>query len=213
MLREYSIAGPEHRLGLFEIGLFEYYLDDGEKRIANMIEAENDAIDEYSRRDVEYNDTSMTAVQYFEKRIRYSHIIYLNTLLEKCLKEGCARIKDTVGLQEIPFNWTELKGNSWEQCTKCLKVYAKVEIEDSQKEKIRTLSDIRNNIVHDGGSVDESFANRISGVAGLRIRSAEIHIDGQYVRDMLEIVKSIAEKIDHEITKIEDRILKPELNI
>jgi hypothetical protein len=213
MRKEFSIAGSEHRLGLFEIDLFEYYFEENEKRIAKLIDEENQQIQECNRLKAEYSDSGIIAVQYFEKRIRYSHIVYLTTLLEKCLKEACGRIKDTIGSQEVPFNWTELKGSTWEQCTKFLKEYAKVEVETKKQKKIRILHEIRNKIVHDGGEVDQNFCTKIAEVAGVDCRSSEIHVDGQYVRDMFEIVKSIAEKIDHSIGVIENRILKPELCI
>ncbi len=47
--------------------------------------------EQYPNGDPEVNDSGIVAVDYYARRIRYSHVIYLVSLLESCLNEPAPR--------------------------------------------------------------------------------------------------------------------------
>lgn len=211
-LRPFRIAEPEHRLGLFEIGLFKYYLGESRKVLTQMRVSEEEVMRECNEQGLEYDDAGIVVVEYFEKRVRYSHIIYLVTLLESCLKEACVRLRNAVGPQEVPFNWNDLKGNAWSQCTKYLEAYARIKIKQISKNRIRFLHEVRNSIVHDGGKVAEDFLTKIPKGSSIKIRSGEIIVGDIYVMRMFIEIKAIAAVVERGIIEIKDRLVEPKLH-
>jgi hypothetical protein len=76
---------------IYELELFEWYISETEQLLETMLEGERQYIAEQvdaGREDI--NDSGIVAVEYYTKRIRYSHVIYMASLLEVFLeREGC----------------------------------------------------------------------------------------------------------------------------
>src|SRR5450759_2006041 len=70
-------------LDLYEIELFVWYAKETEAVLEKMLSSEVAYIREQSTQgNPEINDSGIVAVDYYARRIRYSHVIYLVSLLE-----------------------------------------------------------------------------------------------------------------------------------
>src|SRR4029434_7759218 len=80
-------------LDLYEIQLFDWYVKETEAVLNQMLSSEHAYIQEQIAAGVpDANDSGIVAVEYYTKRIRYSHVIYLTSLLETCLERACSNL-------------------------------------------------------------------------------------------------------------------------
>ena len=111
-------------LDVFEIELCDWYFSKTEAVLTEMLSIERAYIQEQAATQAEdINDSGIVAVEYYTKRIRYSHVIYLTSLLETCLERACSKLTSAVGTKNIPFAFNELTGDQWSKKRKFLERY------------------------------------------------------------------------------------------
>jgi hypothetical protein len=102
-------------LDIYEIELFDWYIKETERLLSGMLSSERAFIQEQVQSGTEdINDTGMLAVEYYLKRVRYSHVIYIASLLEIFLERSCVTLEEILGKQNLPFTTADLKGSQWE---------------------------------------------------------------------------------------------------
>src|SRR5665647_2544818 len=77
-------------LDTYELELFDWYIKETETLLDEMLSSERAFIQEQVQAGAEdLNDSGIVAVDYYLKRVRYSHIIYMASLLESFLDRSC----------------------------------------------------------------------------------------------------------------------------
>ncbi|CDH45917.1 hypothetical protein [Candidatus Contendibacter odensensis] len=113
----------------YELQLFDWYIRETEQLIAGMLSAEKTYIQEQIDAGAEdINDSGIVAAEYHLKRVRYSHVIYMTSLLEIFLERSCEKLTNIIGKQNMPFNVGDLQGDPWSVKRKFLERYGKFEI-------------------------------------------------------------------------------------
>jgi hypothetical protein len=141
---------------VYELELFEWFVKETEQILATMLEAEQQFIGEQvasGREDI--NDSGIIAVEYYTKRIRYSHVIYMASLLEVFLERECSRLTQTLGPASISFELRELKGDQWSTKRRYLERYGRFKIPDTIWNVASAVTTLRNALVHDNGIVED----------------------------------------------------------
>lgn len=101
-------------LDIYEFELFDWYVKGTETLLSGMLSSERAFIQEQVQSGAEdINDSGMVAVEYYLKRVHYSHVIYMASLLETFLERSCTALTTAVGEQNLPFTTAELKGDQW----------------------------------------------------------------------------------------------------
>lgn len=136
-----------------ELELFAYYLKDSEARIGEMEGAEP--------RDPD--NSGLVVASYFARRIRYSHVVYLYSLLEEILKRECARLHSLDG-GRFPVPPAE-KPHLMKQY---LESNAGFKVPKDISDSTRRLGDVRHVIVHNNGYVDMDVDKRSQRLVRLR---------------------------------------------
>ena len=128
-----------------ELELFEFYVKETAK-IIDAMDSEKDPDDDRAER-------------YFRRRMMYSHVIYMASLLETYLKRACARVEASRPLAESKsakngcFKLQDIRGDKWDQPKKFLEVYCRFDFPGCWA-TLRLLADVRNVLVHDNGSLE-----------------------------------------------------------
>jgi len=108
-------------LDIFELELFDWYVKETESVLRQMLAGEHAYIQEQIAAGTpDVNDSGMVAVDYYGKRLRYSHIIYLTSLLETCLERACTTLTTAIGKDAVPFSLEDLGGDQWSKRRKFL---------------------------------------------------------------------------------------------
>ena len=200
MLRELG----NYTFDYFEIELFEWYVQETEKVLNEMATAEHSYIQKQVASDVpELNDSGLVAVDYFARRIRYSHVIYLTSLLETSLERACSTLSRAVGEENIPFRLGELSGDQWSRRRRFLERYGRFELPADLWSELKVLIKVRNYLVHENGStakLDEKLRNRLTKCVGLDVSSYEFRIEDAFVKQAFEHVRSF-------VAVVEERVL------
>lgn len=116
-------------LDIFELELFDWYTRETEAVLGAMSAGEHAYIQEQiNAGTLDINDSGAVAVDYYAKRLRYSHVIYLTSLLETCLERACATLTTALGKDAVPFGPDELMGDQWSTKLKFLERYGHFEI-------------------------------------------------------------------------------------
>lgn len=213
LLRKKWLGGlrDEAVLDTFELELFSWYLRETNALIARM-EAEEVAYvqRQYEAGDPEPNDSGIVAATYYARRVRYSHVIYLASLLESIMKRECGRLIAALGGKNVPFRPSDLKGDPWTAKRRFLEKYGHFEIEPDLWRPLQQLLDVRNMLVHDNGGVDSLRADQRAALAkvnGVQIVSDELEITAEYVQTAFEGVKRVASVLDAGIRLVIDRAI------
>lgn len=198
---------------IYELELFDWYVKETEKLLDNMLSVEHAFIKEQlqASRNV-INDSGMVAVEYYLKRVRYSHVIYMTSLLETFLERSCRVLTTAVGAQNIPFTAAELKGDQWTVKRKFLERYGKFSIPDSLWSEIQALINLRNNLAHDNGDISglkPEQKNMLAKHNGLNIDGDEVVIEADFIQAMFEAIKAVAQFVEKEIGALIDRAIRP----
>lgn len=91
-------------LGVFELSLFEFYMNENAATIDRMLSAERAYVEEQERCGIEMvNDSGIVAAEYFTKRIRYADVIYLWSLIETFLESACKKLELVLNRPDIRF--------------------------------------------------------------------------------------------------------------
>lgn len=192
---------------VFEVELFAWYVKETESLMHKMLSSEQAYIQERVAEGApEINDSGMVAVEYFTKRIRFSHVIYLTSLLESCLERACSNLSIAIGKEQIPFGLKELKGDQWSKRREFLERYGRFVLPNDLWPK--TLITVRNYLVHENGSTEnmkENDRKQLESCPGLDINSYEIKIEEDYIQDAFQAVKLFVKAADEEVGKVVQR--------
>ena len=202
-------------LGTFELELFDWYVQETEEILNGMLSAEGSYIQEQIDAGIEVpNDSGMVAVEYYLKRVRYSHVIYMTSLLEIFLERSCGRLTIIVGEQNMPFTTTELKGDQWSVKRKFLERYGEFSISKKVWSEIEALIFLRNNIAHDNGSTKKLKPNDKTMLAkrpGVKVSGYEVEIEAEYVRSAFEAIRSVVQFVEAQLGEVVGRAICPKI--
>lgn len=201
-------------LDIYELELFDWYVKETEAVLSQMLATEHAYIQEQVAAGVpDINDSGMVAVGYYAMRIRYSHIIYLTSLLETCLERACSTLSVAVGKEAMPFGLAELTGDQWSKKRKFLERYGHFELPKDLWSEVLLLISIRNYLVHENGStsnVPDDQRMALNKRPGLDIDSHEFNIEEAYVRHAYKAVKSFVRAVEERLGEVIRRAKGPE---
>lgn len=202
-------------LDSYELELFEWYVNETENVIVEMLSAERTYIQEQIDIGVEdINDSGIVAAEYYLKRVRYSHVIYMTSLLENFLERSCINLTNIIEKQNLPFFINDLKGDQWSVRRKFIEKYGKFSIPDNLWQEINTLIILRNNIVHDNGYTSELKPNKKTYLEKQRLinlNGYEIVIEVGYIHDAFKAIKSLVKFVEARLGEIADRAIRPRI--
>jgi hypothetical protein len=201
-------------LDAYELALFDWYVAETEELLSEMLSGERAYIQnqiEVEAGDV--NDSALVAVDYYLKRVRYSHVIYMTSLVETFLERACGRLTKIIGAQSLPFfTTTELKGDQWSVRRKFLERYGNFTVPDEVWSDIDALTCLRNNLVHDNGYTGDFTPDRRTMLArrsGIDLSGHEVVIEAEYIRSALKAVNSLVQFIEGQLGEILNRAIRP----
>lgn len=189
----------------FELELFEWYAKETDDLLEKSLHEEIEYLNKQYGSGYDYeriNDSGIMAVEYYAKRIRGSHAIYLTSLLETFLKRSCSRLECAIGTQNLPLSLSKIKGNQWERKRKFLEECGGFSVPDAIWSEVHALILIRNNLVHDNGetcALKEEFKILIASKIGVSIERSEIAIEKEYINHAFDVMKSLFRYIDEQI--------------
>jgi hypothetical protein len=196
-----------------ELELFGWYLRETDELIVQMEVEEVACIrEQLDAGDPEPNDSGIVAASYYARRVRYSHVIYLASLLESVMKRECRRLFVALGKPNVPFLWSDLKGDPWSAKRQFLEKYGHFEIEPMLWRPLQHLLNVRNVLVHDNGTVDSLSLDRraaITKASGIDIISDELEIKAEYIQSAFEAVQKIARFLNENVRVVIDRAIQP----
>ncbi|WP_405237555.1 hypothetical protein [Lentisalinibacter orientalis] len=173
-------------LPLYELSLFRWHIEETEALYEKMRKTELAYIGQQSNLNVEViNDSGMIAIDYFYKRIRYSDVIYLVSLLESALEAACSRLKAVLPEDSVLFEVRNLAGQKWERTRLYLEAYGRFARPKRLWKPIIRLINLRNAIVHDNGStlgLNRQRRRAIEKCDGVRVSDGQISVTAEYVQ-------------------------------
>jgi len=202
---------------VFEVELFDWYVKETEAVLNKMLSTEQSYIQEQIEAGVpDINDSGMVAVEYYTKRIRYSHVIYLASLLESSLERACFNLTVAIGREKIPFDLKDLKGDQWSKRRNFLERYGSFEFSNDLWATVKTFITVRNFLVHENGkteSLKEEHRKQLEKCPGLALDSYEFKIEESFVQHSFVAVKSFVNEVDEHVKKIAQRIHHEEITV
>lgn len=198
-----------------ELSLFEWYASETENFSRQMLEIEQAYIQEQIATEAEeINDSGLIPVQYFMKRSRYSHVIYLASLGETYLSDACKRLTAALG-ENITFKLEELSAKSWARERKYLERYGKFEIPDHIWKPFANIYLVRNALVHENGVINvlfeaerEKIKMKYKDSVGVSVEGCEIEIESSYIPHAISTLRSFVEFVDGKLGDVIDRSIR-----
>ena len=198
-------------LDAFELKLFDWYVRETEPVLSQMLQMEQDYFQsQIENGDPDPNDSGFIAVEYYTKRIRYAHVIYLVSLLETAVERACSKLMQAVGSEVTPFGPTDLKGGQWEKRYKFLKRYGDIEVPKNLRSKVDFLCSVRNFLVHENGStsdIPDSKKAEIRSHLGINIDGPEFVIEDTFIQHAFESVKAFLDDLEKRIAEVIERTI------
>jgi hypothetical protein len=198
-----------------ELTLFAWYAKETEN-IAQQMLANEVAIvkKQYESGAENVNDSGVLPVQYFIRRSRYSHVIYLASLGEAYMTNATKRLTAALG-DNVIFTLNELSGDKWPKQRKYLQRYGDFEIPDDIWGRYKSIYDLRNDLVHENGGMDlldererEKRNNRYKGIPGLNLEGSEIVIEPSFLDYSFESLRAFIDFVDEKIAAVIERTAK-----
>lgn len=197
-MREHFLSNlKSHRsLETYELDLFGWFRRETEQTWAQMDAEEQKYIQEQIAAGTEeINDSGIVAVDYYRKRMRFSHVIFLASLLEGGMKRECDRLASALR-EKILFKASELKGDPWNARKVFLERHGSFETPDNLWDPIKKLLAVRNALVHHNGEVsmltNEQVAT-LGKIPGINVERTEVDIEVSYVDQASKSVRRIME--------------------
>ena len=198
---------------VFELELFDWYLKETENVLNRMLaEERKDVQQQMSQGIPDVNDSGIVAAEYYTKRIRYSHVIYLTSLFETCLERACSVLRNAIGPENIPFGLQDLAGDQWSKKRKFLERYGHFELPKNAWSEIQVLTSVRNCLVHDNGKTCELSAsdrNAFSKRPGISVETHEVQIEEAFVRHSYQAVNSFVRTVEKRLKEVLERAQRP----
>jgi hypothetical protein len=197
----------------FELGLFEWYVRETEAVLSTMLTTEQTYIQEQVASGVpDINDSGMLALEYYTKRSRYSHIIYLTSLLEECLARACEKVRQAIGNQSIPFELSELSGDQWTKKRKFIERYGRFTLPTLIWCELESLILVRNVLVHENGRTASLKANQrkqLEKQQGIDLDGYEFKLEESYVRHAYMAVREFVKALESGVSEVINRAKRP----
>ena len=201
---------PESTLPLFELSLFRWHAEETEALHQRMHAEELAYINEQiAANQDELNDSGMLTVEYFYKRIRYSDVVHLVSLLESALDAACNNLRLVLPPDSMLFDLKELQGNKWEVRRMFLERYGRFNHPTELWKPVKLLIRIRNSIVHDNGSTHSLNANdkkALAGCKGLDVSAYWIDVKFEYVKGAVDDLEKLINYYEENVRQAIDRI-------
>jgi hypothetical protein len=213
-MRGHFLSGLKgHRsLETYELDLFRWFRNETEELWARLDAEEQKYIQEQLVAEVEeINDSGIVATDYYRKRMRSSHAIFLTSLLEGAMKKECDRLTPALGKQVL-FKPSELKGEPWSARRVFLERHGSFQIPEDLWAPIRGLIAIRNAFVHHGGETAVLPSDQVAAlgkIPGVDVSRSEIGLEAAYIDQASDAVKSLMEFIHDSTNVIIDRAIRP----
>lgn len=145
------------------------------------------------------NDSGIVAAEYYAKRIRYSHVIYMASLLEAFLRGECDRLTTGVGEHNVPFKLTELKGAQWSTKRLFLERTGHFRVDSALWDDVFDLVLLRNVLVHENGAgsrLGAKVTRRLSKCPGIVLNVPEVLIESEYTRYAFVAINRLCREIE-----------------
>lgn len=195
-----------------ELELFAFYVKDSEKDLERMLLEEHNCVDEQVvAGNQEPNDSGIVAVEYFFKRVRYSHIIYLVSLLDTYLQDACRRVALSVGKEKDKKFRNTQRGAKWPDKKEFLATYGRVAIDEDIWKPIHTLIVLRNCFVHNNGSIPKEDKNtmiELSDKPGITVVGGEVAVEAIYIHKAFQALESLMSAIEAGVKDEVERNIK-----
>ena len=212
-MRKHFLSGLKgHRsLEIYELDLLRWFITETEEAWAKMDTEEQEYIQEQlSAGDEEPNDSGMIAVDYYRKRTRYSHVIFLASLLEGAMKRECDRLSNALG-ENILFKPSELKSDPWSARKTFLERHGSFQTPDDLWVPIKSLLALRNSLVHHNGELLLLTQEQISvlgKINGVDVTGSEVNVEAGYFHQAIESVGTLMEFLHEGTNSVIDRAVK-----
>jgi hypothetical protein len=208
----------EGGLDATELDLFDWYVKETEALGEQMLATEQTYIQSQIDSGLEdLNDSGMIPVQYFIRRTRYSHAIYIASLGETYLKDAIRRLTTLLG-DNLPFKLAELSGKDWLRERRYLERYGRFVIPDEVWKGFMGIYKVRNALAHENGNVDtmydedrERLIKQYAGIPGISVGQYELNVEPSYIAYAIGSLKALASFLDGEIAQLVDRAIKPQV--
>ncbi len=213
-MRKHFLSGlkDSHSLETYELDLFRWFKKETEETWARMDAEEQRYIQgQVASGAEEINDSGIVATDYYRKRMRFSHVIFLASLLEGAMKRECDRLTHAVGDQAL-FKPSDLKGDPWSARRLFLERYGSFQIPSSMWAPIKHLLAVRNALVHHNGDLfllTQEQVLTLSKVSGISLSSSEVGIDESYVDRAIESIRTVTQFLHDKINELIDRAVSP----
>lgn len=193
----------ESGLDYEEFSLFDWYAKETDSLIESMRKAEAEELRRQETAGVEVlNDSGMVAVDYFERRTRYSHVIFLASVFEGYLTQACASLARALDPAQMPFALEELAGDKWIKRRRFLERYGRLTITKEEWAVADELTRVRNLLVHENGSVTSLSPKQraeLESRPGLKLTEYELVIESQYVQLLSKGLQQLTASIQSRI--------------
>lgn len=161
----------------------------------------------------EVNESGIVAAEYYEKRVRYSHVIYLTSLLETFLDGECERLTSALGEHNILFKLKEINGDQWTKRHKFLERYGRFELSGDFRLAVEDLITLRNSIVHDNGEVSklkQQARERLAQILEIDLSGLNIKVEAEYITRAFAAVKGYSSEIDERVKEVIQGVIQAE---
>ncbi|MDJ0709568.1 MAG: hypothetical protein QNJ14_04210 [Woeseiaceae bacterium] len=201
--REYA---SEPLFDYYELSLFKWHLQETENLNKRMHDAALQYIREQVDNDVDIvNDSGMLPVEYFYRRVRYSDVVFMVSLLESLLEKACMRLRQLLPRVDMPENFS---GGKWRGPQQFLERYGEVQTPENLWEPVKRLIDVRNLIVHDNGSAEplgDDGRKELSKCAGLSIKGGRVEVSPEYVERAIDDIELLIQHYEEGIRQTVER--------
>jgi hypothetical protein len=198
-------------LGLYELSLFEFYLNENETTIQRMLSAELAYVEEQVSHGVKVvNDSGIVAAKYFTRRIRYADVIYLYSLIETFLENACKKLDFILNGPDGCFN-AGRGGGKWQRCNKFLLDHGGFGVIGLFEGVLQSARTVRNCIAHDNGhtgDLTEAEKTALLTEAGLTLNDGDIVVDHKFVQNAFDAFKVMVVAVNSELSKLIDSKLR-----
>lgn len=209
----FSHLKGQRSLEAYELDLFSWFRTETEKTWAQM-DAEEQA---YVREQIatgaeDVNDSGVLAVSYYCKRMRYSHVIFVASLLEGAMKRECDRLTAALG-EKVLFKPSELKGDPWSARMTFLERHGSFHKPEALWAAIKDLLAVRNALVHHNGELSlltDEQVSVLSKVPGIQLKHSEVSVEATYLDQASDSVRNLMEFVHEKTNLVIDRSVRPQ---
>jgi len=197
-----------------ELALLECYIEKNEQWVDHAKAEEQAHIQSQYCSPDGVNEYGMIAIRHFERRLRYSHVIYLTSVLDSLLEKACEHLVKIRGNQNLPFKAEDLKGERHEAQMRFLTACGCIDLPGDLVKFIEKLYALRRVIVVANGNparLEKLMGSKWSPIPidGIHIHGEDIEIGGKYIQAAIAAIREAAEHIEKGMRSLVDVSLRP----